>query len=196
MLSQWFRPWRWLQVFVIFSMGYYLFHQYKDPSTWRERGVPFEPRSLKVGDTLPHSLVLPSCHGEMKTLKDLGGPLHILVFWASWCHTCIQEFSEFEHLLKKMPQIRLILVQVDGVPGRTQSPAVLKPYRDQITTLCDPKGLLAEAFDVSALPHAFVLGRNHDILHVQLGDGAWTSRPMLERLRSWLPEVPSQKPPL
>lgn len=116
------------------------------------------------GDVAP-SFVLSGFAGGEASLEKERGKFVLLHFWATWCGTCLSEIPVIEKLYEEFKDrnvaVVTILVDDDG--------AMLGPLKDRMNftypVYADPKGLVADSYQVWGVPETFVIDRDGVILN-------------------------------
>ena len=106
---------------------------------------------------------LPALTGTV-SLDSLRGHVVYLDFWASWCGPCRASFPWMTGLDKKYRAKGLRIVAVNLDKDRAAADSFLADYAAPFTIAFDPKGSTAEAYDVSAMPSSFVIGKDGTLL--------------------------------
>jgi thiol-disulfide isomerase/thioredoxin len=103
--------------------------------------------------------------GDHVDLAELDGKVVYVDFWASWCAPCQKSFPWMAEIQERHGDEGLVILAVNV--DRTDKPAekFLEGRNIPFRILRDPKGEVASAFDVKAMPTAFVFTRD--------GDFAW-----------------------
>ena len=109
------------------------------------------------------SFKLPARTGSV-SLDSLRGRVVYLDFWASWCGPCRASFPWMTGLDKKYGAKGLEIVAVNLDKDRALADAFLADYPAPFTIAFDPKGSVAQAYGVSAMPSSFVIGKDGKIL--------------------------------
>jgi thiol-disulfide isomerase/thioredoxin len=102
--------------------------------------------------------------GDKVLLNDLRGKVVVATFWASWCGPCQQELPVLEKIQNAVGPQRLRVVAVN-IEDRDM-------FRRASRTLADWKLLLAHdpikeartAYQVSGIPHLFIISKQGTIL--------------------------------
>lgn len=141
---------------------------------------------VSTGAQLP-DLELQSLDGKTTKLSEVPGKVILINFWATWCGPCIHEMPSINQLRKTYQSqgFEVIGVNVDENPGE-----VLEPFRKKLgiefPSYIDPKGSLAEKFDVHGIPYTVVVDAERKVLHVESGDRDWFANDVQKKLKGWL----------
>ncbi len=112
-----------------------------------------------IGPAAP-GFTLRDVNGNQVALEDLRGRVVLLDFWAPWCGTCRYELPQLDSLAKKY---RAAGLEVIGISVESPEDAVAKAVRKldlSFTVLIDEKGTVAEAYRITHLPTAVLIGRD------------------------------------
>ncbi len=138
---------------------------------------------------------------EMATAEDLkrlrtNPTKHMLLvsFWATWCGSCIEEFSDFEdtYQMYKVRDLELVTVAANMPDEKASVMKMLEKMRATSRNLLfasDDTAALQAAFDPnwdSAVPYTVLLDENGKVLYKKLGsvDMLELRRTILANLRS------------
>ena len=102
--------------------------------------------------------VLVDLDGTELTLADFAGEPVVLNLWATWCGPCREEMPSLDRLQAQMGD----RIEVVTVATGRQSADGIRRFFDQVgaenlPTLTDPKGALAEGLAVTGLPATILL---------------------------------------
>ncbi len=140
------------------------------------RGALFSqpsPFESAIARDIPDSLLLRK-DGQETTLRTAlresfdGSPQveHILLsFWATWCAPCVAEIPtlQVKRPLYLSKGLEIQLINFDGA-HTSEDRAKVKGWLDEhapvLSTLFDPKDLLIQGLEISALPFNAVVDRN------------------------------------
>lgn len=151
--------WRFLPFLVFLVLSFFL---------WR--GLSLDPHALpstKIGQPLP-SFSLPDLFDKNKKItdKDLRGKVSLLIIWASWCESCMDE-QVFLMQLKKQA------VLIYGVNYKDEDNDAIKwleewgnPYQ---RVGVDKAGKLAIDLGVYGTPETFLIDKNGLIRYRHVG---------------------------
>ena len=130
---------------------------------------PSLPTAAKdVLKDVPH-VALPMISGETVHLSDYTGKVVLLDFFASWCIPCRKSFPELESLHRQYESKGLVVIAVNVDEERKNADAFLQQFPHTMRVALDPKGALAEAFDVSAMPSTMIVDRSGRIRYTHKG---------------------------
>lgn len=104
-------------------------------------------------------ITLTTLSGQAIRLADLKGHVALLDFWASWCIPCRKAFPEIEALRRELEPQGLTVIAVNVDEDQKNMHAFLGQFPHAMTIALDPKGSVAEAFKVNAMPSTMILDR-------------------------------------
>src|ERR1700723_869117 len=160
---------------------------------WQEKEAS-RLESLRKIDEQPVKLELATA-ADLKTLRKNPGKHMLLVsFWATWCGSCIDEFSHFEdtYQMYKVRDLDLVTVSANMPDEKTGVLKMLEKKRATSRNLLfasNDTTALQTAFDPaweSAVPYTVLLDVNGKVLYKNLG-----SVDILELRRTILANLPS-----
>lgn len=119
---------------------------------------------------------LTSLEGKVLCLNDLKGKPLVLVFWATWCETCMDELPALEKFFSgRKEQIHVLLVTIDGQRRR----AVQKIIREKSVTLpvvLILKEKVMEHYGVKGwVPQIFLIDKEGFLVGKIMGPRDWSS---------------------
>jgi thiol-disulfide isomerase/thioredoxin len=110
--------------------------------------------------------------GDKIDLKAERGKLVIVTFWATWCGPCRRELPILERAQQLVGKDRLTVLAInykDRPEAVARLRKVVKTW--SITFVEDPHGAIARRYDISAIPHLFMVSSQGQILANHLGYG-------------------------
>tara|TARA_B100001175_G_scaffold7621_1_gene6045 strand:- start:358 stop:933 length:576 start_codon:yes stop_codon:yes gene_type:complete len=123
--------------------------------------------------------------GKELTLNDFKGRLTLVNFWATWCAPCRKEMPSLEVLSNQIGGDTFQVVTIATM--RSSEEAVKKFFNDNniidLPKFRDPKGYLARASGVAALPLTILLDRNGNEISRLIGDADWAQGETIEFIK-------------
>jgi peroxiredoxin len=145
------------------------------------------PSSVKnVGD-VAKDFNLPDSSGNHVSLSDYRGKVVFLNFWATWCPTCQGEMASLQSLYREFKDrhdVEFLAVSVDQEGWSKISP-FLKTISFDVPVLADADSRVSSAYEVTAIPTTFIIGRDGRIIWNCAGGLDWTDpslKSAIERL--------------
>jgi peroxiredoxin len=132
--------------------------------------LPIYSHSGQVGTMAP-AFTLADLKGKTVELAQFKGKVVLLTFWAPWCGPCKEELPELDALFRKYRTEGLEVIGISVDPSGTNVERFLQKNPVLFTILVDKKGDVADAYRFSALPTAFLIGRNGTIKYKHMGFG-------------------------
>jgi peroxiredoxin len=124
---------------------------------------------LKVGDIPPDKFGR-SATGEKVRLSDYRGKVVVISFWASWCPPCRAELPRMIALQRVATREKLVVLSVNWQQPYDQFRVLrddLKKY--DLTLIGDEYGSLGKTYDVTAIPHMVIIGKDGKIAAIHIG---------------------------
>jgi peroxiredoxin len=122
---------------------------------------------------------LTDASGRPWHLKDLGGRVVLVNFWATWCPPCQREMADFQAMHNRFADQGLLILAVTG-----EDVATVKRYLAErsvtFSVLLDPGDVTKKQFLVDGLPHSVLYNREGKMV-AQI-PGPLTKQQMLETL--------------
>lgn len=160
---------------------------------WQEKESLREAYDQKL-EAQPVSVDLVDAQGLKKLRANAGDNFTLVSFWATWCGSCVAEFSDLQDTFRMYSDRGFNLVTVSAnMPD--EKPSVLRLLQKKHATSrnllfgSDDTATLQAAFDPkwqSAVPYTVLLGPNGKVLYKTLG-----SVDILELRRKLLAAMPS-----
>jgi peroxiredoxin len=114
---------------------------------------------------------LPDAKGAVLALEDFSGQVLLINFWATWCVSCREELIELDHLYRKYRDAGLVVIAISVDTSAARVAAFLKKRPIDLPVVTDTEGAVAEAYRLSGLPAAFLIGRDGVIERRYRGSG-------------------------
>jgi thiol-disulfide isomerase/thioredoxin len=126
--------------------------------------------------------------GQNTRLADWRGTPLLVNFWATWCPPCIHELPSLMRLDQRLRQqnmaVMLISVDRDGIDKAR--PFLEKLGIDGPELGFDPRGDLAKAVSIKALPTSFCINADGIMTAQIVGDVEWDQPAVIETILPYL----------
>jgi thiol-disulfide isomerase/thioredoxin len=117
-----------------------------------------------------------------KTLKDFGGKVLIVNFWATWCAPCVKEMPALDRLNAKLGGKDF---QVLAINQERNGPKIAKPFAEKqgwkLPLYLDPATGFYRDAKLGGLPTTLVIGKDGKEVARVAGEVVWDS-PAVEKM--------------
>ena len=117
-----------------------------------------------------------------KTLKDFGGKVLIVNFWATWCAPCVKEMPALDRLNAKLGGKDF---QVIAINQERNGPKIAKPFVEKqgwkLHLYLDPATGFYKDAKLGGLPTSLIIGKDGKELGRIAGEVVWDS-PAVEKM--------------
>jgi len=104
------------------------------------------------------NFTLTDLHGKSWTLKDLGGKVVVVNFWATWCPPCRKEMPDLETLYNRFKDRGLVILSISDEPPAKVEPFIAE-HKFTYPILLDPGRKVNDLFVVNGIPKTFIYDR-------------------------------------
>ncbi len=104
------------------------------------------------------NFTLQDLHGKPWTLKDLGGKVVLVNFWATWCPPCRKEMPDLDALGKRFKDQGLIILAISDEDAAKVNPFIAE-HQFAFPILLDPGRMVNKLFAVEGIPKTFIYNR-------------------------------------
>jgi thiol-disulfide isomerase/thioredoxin len=131
----------------------------------------YAKQPLKVGDVPPEKLGRASTGGKVK-LSDYHGKIVIISFWASWCSPCRKELPLLALIQKKATRDKVVVFAVNWKEPTARYHEIIRALKNiDLALVSDETGYFGGEYDVTAIPHMIIIGRDGRIAAIHVGYG-------------------------
>ena len=89
----------------------------------------------------------------------------LLIFWATWCPTCIEEIPELNRLSAQYSEDQLKILSVNVQESRNRVQRFMKKNPMKYPVLLDEHGEASNAYNLVGLPVSVLLAKGWEILY-------------------------------
>jgi thiol-disulfide isomerase/thioredoxin len=144
---------------------------------------------LKVGDVPPPRLT------RSVKLSDYRGKIVIISFWASWCPPCRKEMNMLARLQQVATRSKVVIFAVNWRQDTDTFWRIQRVLHGvDLTLLSDSNGYIGNEYDVDAIPHMVIVGRDGRIAAIHVGYSEGEIPALIQQINSlWQEAPPSSK---
>jgi len=109
--------------------------------------------------------------GQEKTiqLSKYLGQIVYLDFWASWCQPCRKSFGWMNKMQSLYGKEGFKVIAVNLDESRTKADKFLEQIPAGFDVAFDPQGITAESYNVKAMPSSYLIDKQGQVVHTNLG---------------------------
>jgi peroxiredoxin len=122
-------------------------------------------------DSPAPNFAIPSARGT-RYLSDLRGKTVVIDFWASWCHVCTAELSDFVRARQTYGGDRVVVVTISDEPHDIAA-GYLRQANIDLPVIEDPDGVIHRVYSVPKIPVTLVLDPAGKVSYVSVGGESW-----------------------
>ena len=105
------------------------------------------------------NFTLTDLQGQSWTLRDLGGKVVLVNFWATWCPPCLKEMPDLERLYEQFKDQGFVILGISDEDVNKVKPFIAK-RNVTYPVLSDPGRKVNELFQINGIPKSFVYDRS------------------------------------
>lgn len=132
--------------------------------------------------------------GETLRLSEQRGKIVVLTFWATWCGPCRKELPILEAVQRQVGKdhLEVLAVAFHETPDNfRQLKKVATEKGWQLALIEDDSGRIASHYEIKAIPHLFIIGRDGKVLAEHTGYGESSLDSLVDELnRALRPDAP------
>lgn len=142
-------------------------------------GICLIPATLQARQTLqpgdmPPPKIGRTASGDKVNLADYKGRVVVISFWASWCGPCRKELPILASLQKQVSRNDLAVFAINWREDSERYGKIVRALKGyDLTLVSDETGYVGDQYNVDAIPHMIVIGRDGKIsaIHIGYGEG-------------------------
>jgi cytochrome c biogenesis protein CcmG/thiol:disulfide interchange protein DsbE len=140
---------------------------------------------VKVGDKAPQFTVKAD-NGKSVTVRDFGGKLLIVNFWATWCPPCINEVPSLNELQTALGPKGLVVLGISEDEDAQAYTDFLAKFRVSYLTVRDPSKDTKSKYGTIQIPESYLIDRNGRVVEKIVSETNWSSEQMIQHVQSLL----------
>ena len=137
-------------------------------------------------DTAP-DFTLVNLEGQKVTLSSYKGKVVVLNFWGTWCEPCKSEMPSLNafYLEYRGKGLVVLAVSIDQSEEAVKSFIAQTGYSFPVL-LDNQREVYFDTYGLFGLPISVIIGRNGTIFQKVIGEAAWDSPQMADKMRKLL----------
>ncbi len=148
-----------------------------DASTSAEAGQD----SALVGKMAP-PIKLKRLDGTQFDLANQKEKVIVLDFWATWCGPCIQWMPQLEQIVSNYSDRDVELITINLLQDKEAIEPALERMKINPTTLLDIDGVVADAYQATAIPQTVIIDQQGKVVRLFIGGSPQLKQPLVEAL--------------
>ncbi len=137
---------------------------------------------------------LSDINGKKVSLSDFKGKVVLLNFWATWCGPCTAEMPSLNNLYSAFKNEGFVVLAVSIDPSEGPVRSFVSEKGILFPVLMDPdKEAYFDQYAIFALPTSFLIDRKGMIVEKIIGDRAWDSPDMKNKIVDLLKQRAQRK---
>jgi peroxiredoxin len=131
---------------------------------------------VQVGDRAPNFSVTTD-NGKRISLRDFGGKVLVVNFWASWCGPCIEEAPSLNEFAKMMEDKGVVVLGINVDQNEKQYEGFVKHFGLAFPNARDPQESISYRFGTFKFPESYIIDRSGKVVQKFAGlpdrQGRW-----------------------
>jgi len=122
--------------------------------------------------------------GEVQELRDYGGKVVYISFWASWCKPCLSNYQKYSEMRKELQEMGVVLLNVSMDKDKNSWERALKSYsflNGENVHVTDLRKVM-ELYELTVIPEYRILNKNQEEVYLDQEKG----RDVMSSFKSWV----------
>ena len=144
-----------------------------------------EMRIVTVGDRAPDFEVVTD-KGRTVSVKNFGGKLLVLNFWATWCPPCIEEIPSLNAFQTEMASKGVVVLGVSVDTNQEVYQRFLKTRGLAFQTSRDPEAAISYSYGTVQYPETYIIDRSGRVIEKIISNQNWMDPEFLTHINNLL----------
>jgi len=118
---------------------------------------------VEVGDRAPNVTVTTDS-GRRISLRNFGGKVLVLNFWASWCPPCVEETPSLNEFAKMMRDQGVVVLGINVDQNQKQYENFVKRFQVGFPNARDPQQAISYRFGTYQFPESYIIDRSGKVV--------------------------------
>jgi cytochrome c biogenesis protein CcmG, thiol:disulfide interchange protein DsbE len=140
---------------------------------------------INVGDSAP-SFTVTSETGKTISVKDFGGKLLVLNFWATWCPPCVEETPSLSEFAKTFGKEGVVVLAVSVDHSEKAYKDFLGRFRPAFETARDASSEIPASYGTFKYPETYIINREGKVVQKVISNRDWMDPDMVASIRRLL----------
>lgn len=133
---------------------------------------------VEAGDKAPN-FTITTDQGRQISVKNFGGRVLVLNFWATWCEPCVEEVPSLNQFARQTAGSGVVVLGV----SIDQNAHLYQQFRNRFhlafETYRDPDENLSASFGTYKVPETYIIDRSGKVVRKVISNYDWTDPEML-----------------
>src|SRR5437879_5632433 len=147
--------------------------------------VSIHERMVGVGDDAP-TFSIAADNGRTISLKDFGGKLLVLNFWATWCAPCIEEIPSLDQFQRELAGSGVVVLGVSVDQDEKAYRQFLSRAKVSFLTARDPDRKINADYGTFRYPETYIINSSGNVVMKIVSNTEWAAQRMVTYVRSLL----------
>jgi cytochrome c biogenesis protein CcmG/thiol:disulfide interchange protein DsbE len=140
---------------------------------------------VNPGDRAPNFTVTAE-NGRSVSVKDFGGKLLLVNFWATWCPPCVDEIPGLNEMYRQLGPKGLVIVAISQDKDENAYKQFLEKNPLAFLTVRQPSQDIQLSYGTIQIPESYLIDRNGRVIEKYISSQLWASPQMIEHVQSLL----------
>lgn len=136
-----------------------------------------------AGDSAPNFKITTD-QGKQISVKDFGGKVLVLNFWASWCPPCIDEIPSLNRLSQETASAGVVVLGVSIDKNLKLYEQFRNRFHLRFQTYRDPDENISSSYGTYKIPESYIIDRNGKVVRKIISNYDWTDPEMIRFVTS------------
>jgi len=142
-------------------------------------------RIIDVGDTAP-DFSITADNGRTVSLKDFGGKVLVLNFWATWCPPCIDELPSLDQFQRELASSGVVVLGVSVDKDQKAYKRFLQRANVAFMTARDPDNKINAEYGTFVFPESYIINSDGKVVMKIINETNWTDDKMMNFVKTLL----------
>lgn len=138
---------------------------------------------IEAGDRAPNFHITTD-QGRQISVKDFGGKVLVLNFWATWCEPCVEEAPSLNQLAKQTAPNGVVVLGVSIDKNQRLYNQFRQRFHLAFQTYRDPDEDIPASYGTFKIPETYIINRDGKVVRKVISNYDWTDPEMIRFVTS------------